>query len=319
MGRAQSASTAAYPLYQNARIAGFNGDQTAAMDQIRDLPGTYQPTAVAGMGLSGLAAGNAANPGNYYQANQINPGQLGTPQNWTDAGVSDSYMSPYINNVLDRQIDRANELFGRQQVERQGARARSGAFGGYRDVVDNNIAYDLFGRQVADTTAQGLQSAYNSGMGQFNADRSMGTEVGKFNINTGLQGFQQNEAARQAEAQGRLGWNSQLGSLAKQIADQGYQLQEGELRSIGALKDSGLQQQQLDQASLDLAYGDFVNQRDWDKSQLGWLSGILHGVPVSANTTTSAYENPNPYSQLLGLGLNGLALNSALGSIGGKT
>jgi hypothetical protein len=48
--------------------------------------------------------------------------------------------------------------------------------------------------------------------------------------------------------------------------------------------EAGKYLQDYDQSKLDLAYNDFVNQSDYQKQQLNWLSGILHGVPVTADS-----------------------------------
>ena len=69
------------------------------------------------------------------------------------------------------------------------------------------------------------------------------------------------------------------------------------------------------QQALDAAYQNFVNQRDYPKSQLNFYSGILHGVPVSANsdvqTTTPA---PSTLGQLAGLGIAGAGAYNAYSS-----
>ena len=68
------------------------------------------------------------------------------------------------------------------------------------------------------------------------------------------------------------------------------------------------------QAGLDTAYSDFTNQRDYDRNQLNFYSGILRGVPISPTQETTTYRAPpSQMSQLLGLGVGGLGLAKALG------
>ena len=65
------------------------------------------------------------------------------------------------------------------------------------------------------------------------------------------------------------------------------------------------QEQQL----LDIGYSDFLSERDFPRQQLGYLSGIMHGVPVSPQSETSVYQRPpSAGQQLLGYGLGGLGL-----------
>jgi hypothetical protein len=65
------------------------------------------------------------------------------------------------------------------------------------------------------------------------------------------------------------------------------------------------------QAGMDMAYQDFLNQRDYDRQNLNWMSGILRGVPVSANSNVTGYQYqapPNQMSQVAGLGLGAAGL-----------
>jgi len=59
---------------------------------------------------------------------------------------------------------------------------------------------------------------------------------------------------------------------------------------------------------LDTGYQDFINQRDYPKNQISYMSNILRGVPVTPTTVQTQYSNPNPLSQYAGLGIAGLGL-----------
>jgi hypothetical protein len=67
-------------------------------------------------------------------------------------------------------------------------------------------------------------------------------------------------------------------------------------------------QQQQTQRELDLAYQDFLNQRDFERQNINFMSNILRGVPVQPSTVQSTYANPNPLAQFGGLGIAGLGL-----------
>jgi hypothetical protein len=94
----------------------------------------------------------------------------------------------------------------------------------------------------------------------------------------------------------------------KDIAGYGMQRQGNELQMANALQQQGLAQQNYAQKGLDIGYEDFNRQVGYDKNQLNFVSNILRGVPTTASTTTSNYSNPNPYNQLLGLGVAGYSL-----------
>jgi hypothetical protein len=90
----------------------------------------------------------------------------------------------------------------------------------------------------------------------------------------------------------------QLGALRQGLTMQ----QAQELQKQG-----GVQQQQ-EQRELDLAYQDFLNQRDFDKQQINFMSSILRGIPVQPQQVVNQYANPNPLAQFGGLGIAGLGL-----------
>lgn len=132
-----------------------------------------------------------------------------------------------------------------------------------------------------------------------------------------LSSFQANEGARQQQEQLSLARLREMLGAGTTLSNLGSAAQQTGLRGAQALQGIGSQQQQREQASLDLAYQDFENQNNYDRNMINFLSGILRGVPVSPSANTSQYSNPNPYSQALGLGISGLALNNMFGGSGG--
>ena len=158
----------------------------------------------------------------------------------------------------------------------------------------------------------------------------------------GLSAQEMADRSRQFEASQRLAAEQadidanirarQLG-LAGIGADQATQQQR--LQSAQLLAAQGPMQQQLafdrlkqaqsaqeigrnfQQAGLDMAYQDYLNQLAYPRQQLGFQSQILQGLPVTPGTQVSSYQpQPTASSQLLGLGLGGLGLYRALGGGG---
>ena len=62
----------------------------------------------------------------------------------------------------------------------------------------------------------------------------------------------------------------------------------------------GVQQQQQ-QNVLNQQYQDFLNQKQYPYQQVGFMSDMLRGLPLS-QSTTSMYSNPSMLSQVAGLG-----------------
>lgn len=134
-----------------------------------------------------------------------------------------------------------------------------------------------------------------------------GLQAGQFNINTRLASDQANadrglsaaiasEDARRAGAGLGLDAATQLGAFEE--ARRGLDMSAAE-----ALSGVGSKIQQRDQAGLDQAYNDFINQRDWPAQQLSLYSQLLSGAPVNPSTTTTTTEPaPDFLSQLIGAG-----------------
>lgn len=191
-----------------------------------------------------------------------------------------AYANPYINNVLDVQKQRATQTFQEQQAGRDAAAVAAGAFGGDRRFVQDSLATRDLNQQMQEMDATGLAAAF---------DRA-----------TGL--FQQDETNR------RLG--STLGlDAANQMGRLGQQKQDMRLSAAEALSGVGSKMQQRDQAGLDLAYKDFIEQRDWPSKQLSLYSQLLSGTPVTPSTTSTTTEPaPDFLSQLAGLALGGAGI-----------
>lgn len=188
------------------------------------------------------------------------------------------YMNPYIENVLDVQQDRAMRRFNEQQLNRNTAAVQAGAFGGSRQAVADSMAQRDLNEQLARMEAEGLAGAYESG----------------------AQIFARDESARQSAEAMRLGAGQQLGQLGMMDQALGFERAQ-QMAGVGGMR------QAQDQTGLDLAYQDFINQRDYPRQQLNFYSSILRGVPISAQSEITQYQvPPSPIQQFLGTGIAGL-------------
>jgi len=201
------------------------------------------------------------------------------PQNSTQ------YMDPYVYNVLNEQEARMARRFNEQQGARNAAAVEAGAFGGDRQAIAEMQAQRDLNEQLAAMEAEGLQKAYL----------------------TGADIFARDEQARQGAAGLGLGAAERLGQLGGMEQQMGFDRAD-QLMRVGSM------QQAQEQAGLDIAYQDFINQRDFERQQLNFLSSQLRGVPISAQSEVSTYQAPpNPYSQLMGLGLGAAGIYNAFG------
>ena len=164
------------------------------------------------------------------------------------------------------------------------------------------------------------QSAYGLTEGSFQKQAQLDTQryqageaARQAAAKLGLTAAQQNEAARQAQEKfDQSAYNmSQRYGLASVDALRGVggDIQDDVRQRIGALTGIGQQQRAMQQASMDMGYQDFLRQQGFGQQQLGFLGGLLRGVPVQPQQQISTYQQqPGLFQTALGAGLSGLGL-----------
>ncbi len=287
-----------YQQYMGERQAQFAPLQQFSYDNaalMQGAPQVQDSTAMAGSaGLGALNTGYTYNP---FQTKSFN-----------SPSMAESYMSPYMANVVARQQQDATRQAAIASQAQGAQAARSGAFGGSGDYLMRGQARGNLNRQLGDIYAQGQQAAYTQGMGQFNQEQgatqaaaNLNAQQGQFGAGLGLQGLQ--TALTSANALGQLG-NTQ------------YQQNMG----INQMQNQyGLQQQQQQQNILNNQYQDFLNYQNAPYKQMGFMSDILRGLPLTQQSATMYQTPPSMLSQAVGLG--GAALTGAkmFGAAGGAT
>jgi hypothetical protein len=286
-----------YQQYMGDRQAQFSPLQQMSYDNAALMQGAPQlGDATAMAGSAGLGALNTGYTYNPFQTKSFN-----------SPSMAESYMSPYMRNVVERQ---QQDAVRQSQIasQAQGAQAaRAGAFGGSGDYLMRGQARGNLNRQLGDIFAQGQQAAYTQGMGQFNQEQgatqaaaNLNAQQGQFGAGLGLQGLQ--TALTSANALGNLG-NTQ------------YQQNMG----INQMQNQyGLQQQQQSQNILNNQYQDFLNFQNTPYKQMGFMSDILRGLPLTQQAATMYQTPPSLGSQLIGAGsvAAGVALRAKGGSVG---
>lgn len=167
-----------------------------------------------------------------------------------------SYMSPYMQGVVDIQT---REALRQDEIARQGRAAqalRAGAFGGTREGVVEAEAQRNLQQRLGDIQAMGLQQAYQQGSQQFNTEQQARLAAQQANQAAQLQSGSQNLAARLGVQQLGTQTGLQVGlanlSAAQQAAvqNQAAQLQAGGMNQQAALQAALANQQQ--QAQYDI-------------------------------------------------------------------
>jgi hypothetical protein len=312
-------------LQQQALQYGGLGSQYGALGAMTSPQAQRYGAAAVGIGALGAdAAQQGFGAGAQYAQQATSPESM------------QAYMSPYMQNVVDRQ---QQEAIRQSNIARQSEQARAvgqGAFGGSRSaIVEAEMQRDL-GNRMADIQAQGLQSAFQQAQQaqQFGAGLGLqglqtgfqglqtgiaGQEAGMRGIQTGLQGTAQGIQGAQTGLQGvgqatgagqyglaGLGTAGQAASTLGQLG----QTQFGQETGITeAMARAGEQQRTFEQQRLDTDYADFLRQRDYPTEQLAYFSNMLRGLPVQPGSMQTTYAPPpSTLSQVGGLGLAGLGL-----------
>jgi hypothetical protein len=302
-----------YMQYQGERVAQFSPLQNQSYQNaalMQSQPQLQDATALAGQ--AGLGALNTQYTFNPYQAQQFTSGTNAAPSYdasgkfQAGTGAVGQYMSPYMDTVVARQQADAQRqsLIAGQSQDAQAARA--GAFGGSGNLLMRSQAAGNLARQKGDIQATGLQNAYTAAMNQFNAQQGqnqaaqqLNAQQQQFGAGLGLQGLQ---AANQSAA--ALG---NLGTLQ-------YQQNMG----VNALQNQyGLQQQAQMQKDADTKYQDFLNYQNYPYKQLGFMSDIVRGAPLT-QTGSSIYQAPPSTAQTVAsLGLGAAGISKLIGSANG--
>ena len=415
LARAEAESERPYELFGGRRRTGLTAGQQEAVGLAENVARSgvgSQEQDLASRGLTGAAAydpgsvGFGYNPerallGTQYVPGQIassyaagaapDPYQAGTivsgydprasdfqSRTFTDPGVVDEYINPFIENVVDRQSAKMRRDFQETRVPQLASEAvGAGAFGGSRQRIQEQQARGQLEDRIADFQAQQRLQGYQQAQQAFQQDRARNLQVqqmrdqaaraaGQLGVSAqelqeraraqagqlGIAGYQAAERARAQEAQlgltgqtaqdqaqqqrarqalaaqdavrqgfgqqadvglrsGQLGLQGaqQRAAAAAQLGQQADRRQAFEARRADILRQASGIRQQDEQQALDLAYSDFLNQRDFPRQQLGFMSGILRGVPVSPTMETTQYTaQPSNAQQMMGFGLGGLGL-----------
>jgi hypothetical protein len=285
VGKSEALSEAPYQPYTGERIQGFSPLQQQAQQAAGAQ--TASPYTAAGAGLAGSAAIGAMGTGAGFTPAQT--GQF-TPQ-------AASYMSPYMQNVVDIQQREAMRQADIAGTQRAGEATKAGAFGGGRQAIVEAEAQRNLATQLGDIQSQGLQAAYDQAQKQFNTEQALAEQSRQYGAGLGLQGLQ-------AAIQGA----QTMGGLGQQAF--GQQMDVTKLQS-----DMGAQQQALAQKQLDQQYADFQTQRDYPYQQLGFLSDILRGVQGSTRSMYETSPQMSPLQTIAGLGTAAASFMAKGGSV----
>jgi len=274
-----------YPTYSGDRIATYGDDNSKLTDQEREgmemlgtLDDTFKPylddyTAVADTLGQGYDAATR-------EELMGDPFSMDTAQPFMD--IYQDAMNPAVREIEEQTIRAQNEA--RSRAARGG-----GAFGSRLGLMEGTAAGEG-AKAAGDLRARAGREGLDFAAGRFDTERA-----NRFSAENALRSaFETEEAAR-------AGQMDAYGSAGTLAADLQAQTAQG-------LITSGEATRLLDQRALDLAYADYLDQRDYPQEQLNFALGALSQTPYSKasrgfQTGTQMAADPSVYGQTLsGLG-----------------
>jgi len=319
------------------------GDYTAAqaraaqMRPVRDVTGqTYsaadiaktQREAAQQIGDIGAITGQGYQAATMAPTRRERAATTAAPKSWTDLGVASQYMDPYAQSVINQDVREANRNFQKNLSALRGQAAKSKAYGGSRQGLEESEALRNQGYLLADIQNKGLSQAYQQGMGQFQAEQGLGSQVGMSNtqainalksqyMQMGLSEAQANQAAINQAQQftAAQGQSAQTQNVSNQLA-----MQQANAQMVNQLKSQymsmGLTEAQADQAARNQA-AQFGAQSAQQATLANQQAGLTTGQVNLSAAQQTALANLNAINQQRQTAVNN-ALQAAMTSYGGK-
>lgn len=156
LGRGAALADQPYYAYEGPLTAGESGLQQQAFQ-----------------GLAGLAV----------------PDNMGafTPGSFTDQGTMDQYINPYIQGVLNPQLDELRRQTDISRQQQAGKLTRAGAFGGSRQqLADTELTRAMLDKMTG-ATGQAYADAFERGRDQFNIEQRTGQQAQEYANRYGLE------------------------------------------------------------------------------------------------------------------------------------
>jgi hypothetical protein len=227
---------------------------------------------------TGLAGTDVAQATPYFTGAKTAAEQLG--EQFT-GDTAQQFMNPYQQAVVDQAKRKAVEDYERNIAPQVTAQAiAQQPFGGSRQAIAEAMAREGLADRLTEIQERGLSDAFTQGRAAFEAQK--GREL----------------------------------QQAQQLAQLGQAVPQQALRDLAVQQQLGEQERQQEQLALDLAKGQFMEEREFPTRALQEYSAIVRGFPFQPSTyqTSTQYQaTPSIANQLLQLGATGAGLYTQFG------
>jgi len=182
------------------------------------------------------------------------------------ADTAQQYMSPYQQSVVDVEKRKAREDFEQTMQDIGGKAVGAGAFGGSRQAVIEGEAIGDLGQRLGDIQAIGQKQAFDDARKAFEAQKAREKTAG-----------------------------SALAALGQQAPAQA-------LKEYTALAGVGEAGKGMEQAKMDLAYKQFLEQQQFPEQALATYQSTLYGYPYQPYAKqTQGFSRPSSFQNLMGV------------------
>ena len=220
--------------------------------------------ALSGMGFTPYSGQLTAGPSNLQTQAFQGLGNLTVPTQYQTAttamegymptvGTVESYMNPYLQNVLDPQLREARRQADISRMNTASRLAQAGAFGGGRQAIMEAEGERNLATQLADITGKGYAGAYDTARAQRLAELGLG----------------------------------QAG--AKSLADIGTATQTAGLQNLAQQLAAGATQRDIEQAGITADYGQYLREFQYPQEQLTKFGEALKAAPAYTTFASNIY------------------------------
>ena len=243
--------TEAKNIYNTKKDLGY---QTYEGERFKD----FAPEELAAMtGISGLVGRGA----DFFDpAAELYKGQS---QKFGD--VSQSYMNPYMQSVVDVQKREAARDYEQANQSLAKGAASAGSFGGSRQAIVESEAGRNYSQKLGDIQTLGTAAAYSDAQKAFESQklREKGAASGLTNL--------------------------------------GQYVPQQELKEYTGLAGVGEAKRDMDNLGLDKNYADFMKQQNFPYETLDKYQSTLYGYPYQPYEVASTYRKPSGMSNFMNL------------------
>jgi len=195
--------------------------------------------------------------------------------------------------AADPAVRAAQEQIELEKRAQAAQAARAGAFGGSRSAIQDVLTATEGAKAIGDIRAEAAARGLEFAGQRFDREREA-----RFGVEDALRSAYETEEASRLRQAERL---TEMAPLVQGIEEQ----------TAAGLLTAGEARRRLDQMALDLAYADYVEQREFPFQMLNFALGALKGVPYETTqyslTQGNQYlQSPSVYGQTMG-GLGALA------------